>query len=398
MILGGMLAHSDLGPSQPYVGFVMPPEESYGARGGAIATVTRGISRELIDLGCRVDILAPGLGSYYNAGTVRIQRLAPIMRTVSIKLLGPFPGTSSWDWPGYSAYLLGLRASIAGRSCPPVMVVHNDIHLPGVLRRWLPDLTIVLWLHNEIETRHIDPSRAFAAADYIVAVSESVRRWTIERYDLDPSRVSVNHNGVDLRSFHPRTEAVAGHGTVRVICHGRLDPNKGFDLVAEAVRDLRSDGLDISMSLAGGKQAWGISSEDADEYWRRLFRLVDEGGGEYLGRVAPDDLPLILREHDVACAVSRVRDPFPLAPLEAMASGCATIVSDRGGLPELAGDACVVVKPERAAVRDALATLALDGDRRSRVQHDCRRRAEMLSWEFTARRLLDLLSTAAHRR
>lgn len=374
----------------------MPPGETYGPSGGAIATVTRWVAVELLKAGNEVAVITPrrlAPDSYYDAGTVHAGPVPKPLRALLRATVGPLERRRGVGWAGeYSQHVLGIALSLLSLPKDATFVVHNDLDLPRLLARLAPRARSVLWLHNEVSTRSSDPKRLLEAPQHIVAVSDSVRRWTIDRYGLAPERVKVIHNGVDLATFHPPPQR-PGSGPVKVLCHGRLDPNKGFDLVAQAVSELRDEGVDVTLSVAGAKQVWGLSPEEAESYWEGLFATLSGGVGSYMGRIAPDDLPPILREHDAACAVSRTADPFPLSPLEAMASGCAVVVSNLGGLPEMVreGDG-LVVDPKVDAVKSALGRISRDRDLLAQLQLAARKRAEELPWSKTAGELTALVS------
>lgn len=371
--------------------FVMPPGEPYGASGGAIATVTRGVVRELSLLGYLSDVVTPGPGPFYEATSVRRGLGHPRLLRALGKSVRPLASVLGWDWPGYGGYLASTLPLILAHK-RQIVIVHNDLHLPLLLRKLAPRTKTVLWLHNEVESHHTQLQAALAAPHRIIAVSESVLGWTLHRFDLSPERVVVVHNGVDLDAFRPSPAIDERSGLVRVVCHGRLDPNKGFDLVAQAVRSLRAEGFDVTLTLAGPKQAWGISRHDASAYYKYLLGLLEGGTGHYLGRVDPHELPALLAQHHIACAISRSQEPFGLSPLEAMAAGCATVVSDRGGLPELAGEGCTIVAPQPEAVLTALRALLANPAQLSLARASARRRAEELPWHRTAVGLLEALN------
>jgi glycosyltransferase involved in cell wall biosynthesis len=261
-----------------------------------------------------------------------------------------------------------------------------------ILNRWFPNAKLILWLHNEVETSHPVPLNALKVPDHIVAVSRSVREWTLARYELNATSITVIHNGVDHEAFKPASKSEQiDRSVVRVLCHGRLDPNKGFDIVAEAVRKLRGRNHDVTLTIAGPQVAWGISPAQAKAYAMELIEGLKDGTGTYLGYVPPHELPDILRKHDIACAISRNREPFGLAALEAMASGCATVVSDMGGLPELAGDGCIVVRPTREAVERALESLVVDRRRLELHKVAALQRSKSFSWRLAAEHFLGLV-------
>jgi glycosyltransferase involved in cell wall biosynthesis len=96
-------------------------------------------------------------------------------------------------------------------------------------------------------------------------------------------------------------------------------------------------------------------------------------------------VPALIREHDVVCVLSRSNEPFGLVVLEAMASGCAVIASNRGGLPEACGGAAVLVSSEDIfAVTDILRNFALDGVSLVEQKQSSKSRAVDASWMVLA--------------
>lgn len=377
---------------RPTVRFVMPPFEPYGPTSGAIATVTRGLARELTRRGTIVEIITPQSGTYYHEGVVMPQSggrvLTAAMTHIAARLQSFFPDFAK----AYSPYLISIlpRLLSSPRTCN--IVIHNDFLMPRALARLLPEARVTLWLHNTIDS----PDGDAVLHDHrelfqLVAVSESLRQWFVNRYNLDPQRIGVVRNGVDLDAFRPDWHRETGEGGVtRLICHGRLDEHKGFHLVAQAVRDLRLEGLNLHLTIAGPKNIWNDSAGAADAYAFKLMRLLDDGAGTYLGRVAPDQIPEVLKRHHISCSISTDWEGFSLAALEAMACGCATVVSDRGGLVELVGEAGTIVAPELAAVRDAIRSLASNQSKLEIARRSARRRAQEFSWCAAANQFLAL--------
>jgi alpha-1,3-rhamnosyl/mannosyltransferase len=110
-----------------------------------------------------------------------------------------------------------------------------------------------------------------------------------------------------------------------------------------------------------------------------------------------DDLAAVLAGAAALCLPSHA-EGFGLPALEAMASGTPVVVSDRGALPEVVGDAGLVVEPAAEALEDALARVLEDAALAARLSAAGRERALGMSWARTAEGWLDVLAGAAGRR
>ncbi|HEX6388309.1 MAG TPA: glycosyltransferase, partial [Solirubrobacteraceae bacterium] len=99
----------------------------------------------------------------------------------------------------------------------------------------------------------------------------------------------------------------------------------------------------------------------------------------------PDDAELAdLMRGAAAFCLPSLAEGYGLPALEALACGTPAIVSNRGALPEVVGDAALVVEPEVDAVTDALRRVLGDADVAARLRAKGPARARTLSWEGTA--------------
>jgi glycosyltransferase involved in cell wall biosynthesis len=133
--------------------------------------------------------------------------------------------------------------------------------------------------------------------------------------------------GVDTTCFRPDGPSDARDGRFRILAFGRLVPRKGVDTIIEALGRTP----DAELLVAGGPDR-GSLCRDAEV--RRLAGIAREehvaGRVTFLGRVAHEDLPSLIRSADVAVSVPWY-EPFGIAPVEAMACGVPVIVSAVGG-------------------------------------------------------------------
>jgi glycosyltransferase involved in cell wall biosynthesis len=381
--------------------FVLPPLERYSPAGGAIATVTRQLAAELQQQGHTVSVLTPddGADTYPEGDPVRLGYgpARPPSR-LRHKLGSAVARQRRWVTHDYGAYVGAVRRELDRLPAEPeVLVVANDPRLAQRLHRRHPRARVVLWLHNLLADSEAPDLAGLPAPVRVVAVSAVVADWTARHHGLARERIVVAHNGVDLGLFGPSPARQPGPGPLRVVCHGRIDPNKGIDLAARAVARLRDERVEITLTVVGSVQTFGWDVDAVREYTRRLDDDLQAASAHRTGRLAAEEVARLLGEHDVACVLPRSDDPFPLAGLEAMASGCAVLATRSGGLPEMLGDAGVLVeKDDLDAVVGVLRSWAGDPAGLELVRTRCRTRAEAFTWSRTCQVLLSVVEQEEH--
>lgn len=370
----------------------MPIEYYSPVSGGAISTIIMQSAQALIARGHQVSVLTiTGEGQSYDIGRVvsidakQRDDLSFLQRRLS-SLRGKRAG---YDWPYYEYYRASsMKALQALTPAPDAVFVFNDLVTPQYIRRVLPRTRILSWLQNECRTRQNDLSATLAATEKFLTCSRYIQDWTSRTHNIALDKFEVVLSGVDLEAFHPRAAFMEAPETVRVLCIGRIDPNKGPDIAADAVTQLRAEKLPVSLTVAGGLWFYGHGNEMEDPFFRTLKSKMESAQADYRGHVVRQDVPALVREHDVACVLSRSNEPFGLVTLEAMASGCAVVASNRGGLPEACGDSATLLDPDDfAGVVEALRRLVVDpaflrSQKEKAVQH-----AAGASWAGVAEKL-----------
>lgn len=374
--------------------FLNMPIEFYSpVTGGAIATIIANVAGEFENRGHQVRVVTRTDGKpFYSAG--KIVKLDPCgaedLSFLQRRISGVRWHLNTWDWPYYDYYRAAFTKALRNLDLD-VLICFNDLVSPIHLRGLFPKARIMVWLQNEQRTRLQDLPASQRATDRWLTCSDYIREWTTREHGFPSERITTVPSGVDLKDFSPRPGFLETRKPVRVLFVGRLDPNKGVDIAVDAVAALRKEGLPVTMTVAGGLWFYGNHAENP--YLIKLrgkFKNVD---AEHLGHVSRDKISAVFREHDIVCVLSRSNEPFGLVVLEAMASGCAVIASNRGGLPEACGGAAVLVNPDHleeviAALRQFVANAPL----LSAAKQRCVARARKAGWHTSVDTLEQILT------
>ena len=377
--------------------FLMPQIEYYSpVSGGAWAGKTYEFTKELTARGHQVTVLTPFNGEpLYEMGNVvviqapRRNEIGAVRRAV-YKIQGK---VNRWDMPYYPPYLRSVLKAIRKLPTPPdVVLTYNDLASQEYLRIVLPLAKIYATLGNENRTRQANLDKTNASVEQYLAISQYVRDWTMQYLSVPPDKISTLLNGVNTETFHPRPNYLELRTPIRALFVGRIDPNKGPDIAADAVVALRKEGVAVEFTVAGG--TWFYGHNQQDPYLQSLLKKIDMAGGKYLGPVRRKEIADLIRQHDIAFVLSRSNEPFGLVVLEAMASGLAVIASNRGGIPEACGGAGRLVDPDDfKAVVDNLRELATNPAALSEEKGKSVTRAAQCTWKKRTEELLQITAS-----
>jgi alpha-1,3-rhamnosyl/mannosyltransferase len=211
-----------------------------------------------------------------------------------------------------------------------------------------------------------------------VVPSQAVADEVIERFGAPPTRIFVTHEGVAPEFFGatPLADAaLAAMGVTRpfALALGTISPRKNLHRLVEAWMHAGLEGWSLVLA---GPSGWGP-------------RLPAAPGVIEIGWVADETLPGLLAAAEIFCYPS-LYEGFGRPPLEAMATGTATLVGSYAAGEEVLGDAALYVDSQDVDdITRGFETLASDGGLRRRLTVAGRARAARYTWEGTAKATLE---------
>lgn len=226
----------------------------------------------------------------------------------------------------------------------------------------------------------------FDRLDAKIAVSEAARD-AVARYF--PGSYTIVPNGIDYERFANGVAPLPLYDEHRptILFLGRLEKRKGFQYLLEAFGRLRLLVPEARLLVAGA-----YSKEDKEPF---VLQARRDGirGVHFMGYVAEDIKPRLLRSCDICCVPSTGFESFGIVLLEAMAAGRPLVASDipgyRGVLTD--GREGLLVEPgDPQALAAALVRLLRDPDLRARMGAQGKETARNFTWEKVASRVLDL--------
>ena len=348
----------------------------------------------------------------------------------------------------------GFRADESAFGCPPALravfaatqrdnamaaagtdadLVHVHTwytHLGGILTKLNYGLPLVLTAHS------LEPLRpwkreqlgggydfsgwvertAIEMADAVIAVSESTKADLLRLFRVDPARVHVIHNGIDLEEYAERRddEVLQRHGVdparPYVLFVGRITRQKGIIHLVKALRHL-DPGFQVVL-CAGAPDTPEIAAE-----MKSAVEAAQQGrpGVVWIEKMLPKAEIIALYSGAEVFVCPSIYEPFGIINLEAMACGTPVVASAVGGIPEVVvhGETGLLVpveqnkeapfepvKAERFALNlaEAINELMRDEVRRRRMAREARRRVEEnFSWEVIAQKTAELYRVVGHR-
>lgn len=270
----------------------------------------------------------------------------------------------------HTQYTIPLRAP-----CPVITTVH-DISF-RLYPEWFPRRHRLLL--------NLTVPVAMRRAARVITVSMSSRRDILRVYRLDPSHVEAIPQAVS-EEFKPIEPDIArrhvasrfGVDTQFILSVGVLQPRKNLPMLIEAfARAAYSARIPHRLVLVG-KRGWGY-----DDIAVQIARLRLADRILITDYVDDEDLPPLYSAADMM-AFPSLYEGFGLPPLEAMACGAPTLVSDAPAMPEVAGDGALVLPVmDAVAWAEAITKVGTSPEKRAALSEAGLQRARGFSWATT---------------
>ena len=231
--------------------------------------------------------------------------------------------------------------------------------------------------------------RSVRRADHVLADSRATKNDLMEVYRTPSDKITVLYSGVDSRFGRVSNEATLARILDKyglkdlqyVLSVGTVQPRKNYSRMIRALSELRDRGSDVHYAIAGG------SGWLEDEMYRSIRESRMDDRVHILGFVSDQDLPALYSGARALLAVS-LYEGFGLPVLEAMACGTPVITSNLSSLPEVAGDAGVLVNPlDIDAITDSVVALLADSNLREQLIAEGLDHVKRFSWANAARQL-----------
>jgi len=277
---------------------------------------------------------------------------------------------------GLGLLLNTVPEGILGSGIPQVTVVHDVLPLsfPGEYPR------------QQYYFRLFVP-RILRASRLIVADSESTRRSIVQHYRLPPEKVRVIHPGYDPRAFFCNgfDPFSAPYEAPYLLYVGNVLPHKNLLRLLDALAILRRRRPCRLIIWGEGRPA------HVRAVGERVETLGLTGAVAFVGytgeRVLRD-----LYAHAACLVLPSLGEGFGLPVLEAMACGTPVVTASTSSLPEVAGDAALLVDPNDAVAQvDALHRVLTDRGLREDLRRRGFKRAALFSWRRTAEQMSAVL-------
>ena len=321
-------------------------------------------------------------------------------------------GFTGWEALGkklpFSKVLQTLAVNLAFNNSPvDAQIVHCHTwytFFAGFLAKILYKLPLVVTMHS------LEPLRPWKqeqlgtgyelsswiekngvdAADRIIAVSAEMKQDIVRLYQVDPAKVAVIHNGIDLQQYQatPDRSYLEEKGIKEpyLLFVGRISRQKGILQLIEAMSLLKDTGLKLVLCA---------SAPDTPELEEEVSRAVGANPNIlWLNEMVPKEKVIQLYSYARMFICPSVYEPFGIINLEAMACGAPVVASRVGGIKEVVvdGETGILVEPDQPAeLAEAIRNLNANPDLIARFKAAGRERVEQhFGWDVIAGRTIEL--------
>ena len=318
---------------------------------------------------------------------------------------------------GYQVFRFPSYFTMCGNSFAPglileimrrrksVDIIHAHSHLffstnVCVLARLLHSAPLVITNHGLISAsapawlntlyKHTVSRVTFHIADHIICYTD-IEKENIEKLGIDPNKITVIHNGVDITLFAPGDSEKNTYNK-QILWVGRYVPGKGVEYLIEAFSQIRNKIPDAHLVLVGE----GPGKNSVEE---QLCELQIRSSVTLIDTIDNSELPKMYNQSDVFVLPS-IMEGVPRTLLEAMACGVPVVTTNLSHLVDIVNGAGLVVPSKNSQLlTDAILTI-LDDESQAKLMGDLGKIKvqNQYSWEDTVKKTLELYDSVIQNR
>lgn len=252
---------------------------------------------------------------------------------------------------------------------PCVAAIHDLSFEDPRAREWLPDATRRRYRATIGVTARL--------ARHVIALSEATKTDLMSHFGLPEEKITVAHAAVDPLVFQRTAHSPQANERPTVLTVGNVLPRKNLEVVAQAVALARREHADLQLVVLGSVPAEGVPIA------RRIKSLLGKNV-KFTGHVTPAEL-VDAYHRSTMLAFPSLYEGFGIPILEAMAAQLPVICSNTTSLPEVAGDAAIILSAHDVADwAVAIGELASSDALRDSLRVQGLRRCTAFSWDRTA--------------
>ncbi|MFZ2147972.1 MAG: glycosyltransferase family 1 protein [Sedimentisphaerales bacterium] len=267
-------------------------------------------------------------------------------------------------------------------NCPSYVIIHDLAYFAHRLNAY-PIL-------DTIYMRNLIPQSARKAAG-VFAVSENTKKDIVRYTNCDPKKITVTYEAADKIYHHINDTATLQHVRQKynlpdnfVMCVGSLSPRKNIVRLLKAFSRIYQK-IPHNLVLTGSK-SWKDSPVYHTMQQLNLGNRINQ-----LGYVEPEDMPALYNLAG-ACIYPSLYEGFGLPVLEAMQCGCPVVASNSTSVPEVAGDAAILVNVlDTPAIAEAIYRILTDCKLREELVYSGFQQAKKFSWDRCANTMLKII-------
>jgi glycosyltransferase involved in cell wall biosynthesis len=301
-----------------------------------------------------------------------------------------------WTHIGFARELWRLRPDVTfvpAHTLPAFFPGRGVVTVHDLGYRFFPEA------HPRPQRAYLDRTTRYSArrADRVIVDSVATKHDLMEEYSTSDAKIDVVYPGVEALERTTPTRITAVQRKFRLperylLFLGTLQPRKNIARLAEAFAQVISGGADDTLHLVvAGKRGWLVDD---------VFAQLPEAAKpriHFTGYVEDSDVEA-LYSGALAFTFPSLYEGFGFPVLEAMRCGTPVVCSNTSSLPELTGDAAILVDPLKAeSIADGMARLIRDASLRETLVKRGHEQVKKFTWGRAAAQTLHTLERAAKR-